>query len=157
MRRTAAAKIAVLAAACDVFMMSDASAFSCKGFLEAARASIGEQVATLRRVEHEASDRLKGLDTRPFEVLRDDAMKISAVIGPPDILKLEETLKRCRNWTAPVHKICADAGQMLAEILGKHAAAPKPDYDKAAYAAAIGECEKLMGVKPLASAIRGTG
>jgi hypothetical protein len=156
MTRVATAKSLAAAAACGIFMISDASALSCKGFLHAARASMGDDVAALRRVEHEAADRLKGLDTRPFEVLRDEARKTTAVIGHPDILKLEESLKRCRNWTQPVHKICADAGQMLAEILDKHVAAPKPGYDQAAYAAAIGECERLMGVKPLASAIRGT-
>jgi hypothetical protein len=137
-------------------MISDASALSCKGFLKAARGSIGGDVATLRRIEHEASDRLKGLDTRPFEALRDEARKVTAVIGHPDILKLEEGLKACRNRTHPVHKICADAGNTLADILDKYVAAAKPDYDKAAYAAAMKECERLMDVKPLVSAIRGT-
>lgn len=156
MMRMATAKSVAVAAACGIFMISDASALSCRGFLQAARTSMGDGVAALRWVEHEASDRLKGLDTRPFEVLRDEARKTTAIIGHPDILKLDEGLKRCRNWTQPVHEICADAGQMLAEILDKHAAAPKPDYDKAAYAAAMKECERLMDVKPLASAIRGT-
>jgi hypothetical protein len=137
-------------------MMSDASAFSCKGHLAAARATLGGDVATLRKIEHEASDRLKGLDTRPFEVLRDEARKVAAVIGPPAILKLEEELKRCRNRTFPVHAICAGAGNRLADILDKYAATAKPDYDKAAYAGAMKECEWLMDVKPLVSAIRGT-
>jgi hypothetical protein len=157
MTRAAAGKSLVVAAACSIFMISEASAFSCKGFLKSARAAIGGDVTVLRRVEHEASDRLKGLDSRPFEVLRDEARKTTAVIGHPDILKLEESLKACRNRTYPVHKICADAGNMLADILDKYAATPKPDYDKAAYAAAMKECEWLMDVKPLASAIRGTG
>lgn len=156
MRRAAAAKSLVVAVACSGLMISDASAFSCKGFLKAARTSMGADVATLRRVEHEASDRLKGLDTRPFEALRDEARKVTAIIGHPDILKLEESLKACRNRTHPVHKICADAGNTLADILDKHVATSKPDYDKAAYAAAMKECEWLMDVKPLASAIRGT-
>jgi hypothetical protein len=137
-------------------MISDASALSCRGFLKAARDSMGGDVAALRRVEHEASDRLKGLDTRPFEALRDEAKKTTAIIGHPDILKLEEGLKGCRNRTFPVHKICAEAGNMLAEILDKYVAAPKPDYDRPAYAAAMKECEWLMDLKPLASAIRGT-
>ena len=156
MRRAAAGKSLVLAMACGLFMISDAKAQNCKGFLQSARLAIGGEVAALRRVEHEASDRLKGLDSRPFEVLRDEVRKTAAIIGPPGILKLEEELKRCRNWTVPVRKICADAGQMLADILDKYVAAPKPDYDKAVYAAAARECERLMDMKPLASAIRGT-
>ena len=156
MSRAAAGKSLVLAAACGLFMISDANAQNCKGFLQSARLAIGGEVAALRRIEHEASDRLKGLDSRPFEVLRDEVRKTTAVIGNPGALKFEELLKGCRNWTAPVRKICADAGQMLADILDKYVAAPKPDYDKAVYAAAAKECERLMDVKPLASAIRGT-
>ena len=156
MRRAAAAKNLVLAVACSVFVISDANAQDCRRFLQTARAAIGGEVAALRRIEHEASDRLKGLDSRPFEVLRDEARKMTAVIANPGALKLEELLKACRNWTVPVHKICADAGQLLADILDQHVAAPKPDYDKPAYATAMGACERLMDVKPLASAIRGT-
>jgi hypothetical protein len=156
MRRAAAGKSLVLVVACSLFMISDANAQNCKGFLQTARLAIGGEVAALRRIEHEASDRLKGLDSRPFEVLRDEARKTTAVIGNPGALKLEELLKGCRNWTVPVRRICADAGKMLADILDKHVAAAKPDYDRAAYAAAAKECERLMDVKPLASAIRGT-
>jgi hypothetical protein len=154
--RRAAAKNLVLAVACSIFMISDANAQDCRRFLQTARAAIGGEVSALRRIEHEASDRLKGLDSRPFEVLRDEARKTTAVIANPGALKLEELLKACRNWTVPVRKICADAGELLAGILDKHVAAPKPDYDKPAYAAAMGACERLMDVKPLASAIRGT-
>jgi hypothetical protein len=156
MRRAAAAKNVVIAVACSLFMMSGASAFSCKGHLEAGRGAIGGDVATLRKIEHEASDRLKGLDTRPFAALRDEARKAAAAIGPEVILKLEAELKRCRNRTFPIHTVCAGAGNALADILDKYAATPKPDYDKAAYAGAMKECERLMDVKPLASAIRGS-
>jgi hypothetical protein len=137
-------------------MMSDASAFSCKGSIAPRRAAISDDVATLRKIEHEASDRLKGLDTRPFTVLRDEARKTAAIIGPPGILKLEKELERCRNRTYSIHAACAAAGNMLADILEKYVAATKPDYDKAAYAAAIKNCEGMMDLKPIASAIRGT-
>jgi hypothetical protein len=98
---------------------------------------------------------LKGLDSRPFETLRDEARKTAAIIGSAKALADEEDLKRCRNDTRPIRKICADAAQKLVEALAKHVAAPKPDYDKAAYADAMAECEKLMELKPLTSAIRG--
>ena len=61
-----------------------------------------------------------------------------------------------RIATRPIRRICADAAQMLVEVLEKHVTAPKPEYDKAKYAVAMAECEKLMDLKPLRSAIRGT-
>jgi hypothetical protein len=45
---------------------------------------------------------------------------------------------------------------LLVDVLEKHVTSPKPDYDKPQYAEAIIECEKLMGLKPLKSVIRGT-
>ena len=71
-------------------------------------------------------------------------------------LKDEEELERCRNATTPIRKICAGAAQALVDILDKHVASEKPDYDKPQYAAAMVACEKLMDLKPLKSAIRGT-
>jgi hypothetical protein len=136
--------------------MHDASAQSCRWFGREAQAAIGKPVALLQRLEHEASDRLKGLDSRPFEFLRDEARKTTAIVADPAALKLEEGLARCRNATQPIRKLCAGAAQLLVDILDKHVAGPKPDYDKPQYAAAIAECEKLMDLKPLKSAIRGT-
>jgi hypothetical protein len=135
---------------------SDANAASCRWFGREAQAAIKSHVAALQRSEHEASDRLKGLDSRPFETLRDEARKVAAIIGEPKALADEEDLKRCRNATHPIRKICAEAAQMLTDILEKYVASRTPDYDKPRYAAAIAECERLMDLKPLKSAIRGT-
>ena len=44
----------------------------------------------------------------------------------------------------------------LVDILDKHVANPKPDYDKGQYGVAMAECEKFMDLKPLKSLIRGT-
>jgi hypothetical protein len=134
----------------------DANAVSCRWFGRDAQAAIKSHVAALQRFEHEAADRLKGLDSRPFEALRDEARRTAAIIGDPKALADEEELKRCRNATHPIRKICADAALMLTDILDKYAASPKPDYDKPRYAAAMAECEMLMDLKPLKSAIRGT-
>jgi hypothetical protein len=114
-------------------------------------------VAALQRTEHEASDRLKGLDSRPFDFLLGEARKTTAVIADPAALKDEEELKRCRNITRLIRKLCADAAQRFVDILEKHAAAEKPEYDKPQYASLMTECEKLMGLKPLRSVIRGNG
>jgi len=137
------------------FLILDVNAASCSRFAQEAQAAIKSHVTTLQRTEHEASDRLKGFDSRPFEFLRDEAKKSAAVIGEPKALADEEELKRCRNATRPIRKICAEAAQMLLDVLEKHVADAKAEYDKPRYAAAIGECEKLMDLKPLKSAVRG--
>ena len=156
MRLLSGAKYFVIIATCCVLFAQDGNAQDCKGFLKFARAGIGQHVAAMRRYEHEASDRLKGLDSRPFEFLLAEARKTTAIIANPGALELEKALERCRNWTAPVHKICSEAAQALVEVLEKHVASPKPDYDRPAFAKAVAECERLMDLKPLASAIRGT-
>ena len=148
-------KYPVLAAACCLFLSQDANAASCRHFARDARAAIGVQVASLQRLEHEASDRLKGLDSRPFDFLAGEARKLAASIADPALLKDEEGLQRCRNRTWPVRKICADAAQMLVEVLDKHVASRTPDYDKAQYAAAMQACEQQMARPPLKSSLRG--
>jgi hypothetical protein len=157
MRYAPAVKSVALAAACSLFMMSGASAgLSCKGSLDPARSALAADVGALRTIEQEASDRAKGFDSRPFAVLRDEARRLAASIGPADILELEKTLRRCRNRTYPIHTVCAGAASALADLLDKYAATPKPDYDKAAFAGSMKECEWLMKLPPLKSAIRGT-
>jgi hypothetical protein len=138
------------------WLTSDASAASCQRFAREAQSAIKSHVAALQRYEHEGSDRLNGLDSRPFEFLREEAKKTAAIIGEPKALSEEEDLSRCRNATQPIRKICAEAAQMLVDVLDKHVADPKPDYDKPRYAMAMAECEKLMGLKPMKSAIRGS-
>ncbi|MEA2880257.1 MAG: hypothetical protein QOF14_5453 [Hyphomicrobiales bacterium] len=146
-----------MSAACLFFLIQDASAADCRWFGRDAQRAIKHHVAALQRYEHEASDRLKGLDSRPFEFIRDEAKKTATMIGEPKALADEEDLKRCRNATHPIRKICADASGLLVEILEKHGADSKPDYDKLRYATAMAECEKLMDLKPLKSVLRGTG
>jgi len=157
MTALAHAKSLFIAATCLSFLISGANAASCSRFAREAQAAIKTHVAALQRTEHEASDRLKGLDSRPFDFLRDEAKKTAAMIGEPKALADEEELKRCRNATRPIRKICAEAAQMLLDVLERHVADARAEYDKPRYAAAIGECEKLMDLKPLKSAVRGAG
>ena len=148
-------KCLLLSVLCLAYLNQNANAASCRWFGKEAQSAVQHHVAALQRHEHEASDRLKGLDSRPFEFLRDEAKKITAIIGEPKALADEEDLKRCRNATQPIRQICADAAQLFVEIIEKHVADSKPDYDKPRYATAMAECEKLMDLKPLKSAIRG--
>ena len=157
MTRVTVAKSLMLAAGCSLLIVSDASAeLACKGPLGPARSALASDVAALRKIEHEASDRLEGLDTRPFPALRDEARKLAASIGPAFTLELEKGLERCRNRTYPIHTLCAAAANALADVLDKHAAMARPDYDQAAFAESMKRCEWLMDLKPQKSALRGT-
>ena len=150
-----AAKYLLFAIFCCSFLIQPANAQDCRRFGRDAQKAIKTHVAALQRLEHEASDRTKGLDTRPFEVIRDEARKAFAIIADPVGLADEEELKKCHTPATPIRAICAGAAQLLVEVLEKHVASAKPDYDKPQYAAAIAECEKLMDLKPLRTVLRG--
>lgn len=154
--RRALPKEFLISVGCFILLINSASAASCGAFRKEAQTAIKTHVAALQRLEHEASDRTKGLDTRPFNVIRDEARKAFAIIADPVALADEEDLKRCRNPTTPIRAICAGSAQLLVEVLEKHVASTRPDYDKPQLAAAIAECEKLMDLKPLRTVIRGT-
>ena len=145
----------VLSAACSLFLIQDANAADCRWHGRDTRNAISTHVAALQRIEHEASDRIKGLDSRPFDFLLGEARKTMTIVADPAALEDEKTLERCRNATTPIRKGCASAAQMLVEIVEKHVASEKPEYDKPRYALLMGECAKAMDLKPLKSLIRG--
>jgi hypothetical protein len=64
-----AAAFAGVALAFAVLLPLEVEAASCRGYPQGVRAAIKKQVQVLRALEHEATDRLKGLDTRPFDYL----------------------------------------------------------------------------------------
>jgi hypothetical protein len=140
---------------CWTFLVQDASAQSCRNYLQAARADIGKHVAAMQRLEHEASDRSKGLDSRPFDFLLGEARKTAAIIADP-ALQGAGGSRDCRDPAHPVRRICLDAAQAWVDVLAKYIANPKPDYDKPRFAATVEDCEKLMDLKPLKSVIRAT-
>jgi hypothetical protein len=149
-------KYVVITTCCVISFAHEASALSCRGFAREVKAAIGSHVAALQRTEQEVADRLKGLDTRPFDFLLGEARRVTAIIADPAALKDEEALERCRNATKAIRKLCAGAAERLVDILDRHVASSKPEYDKPQYATLMGECEKAMGLKALKSAIRGT-
>ena len=142
---------------CLSIFVSDASAADCRWHGRDAQKAIKVHVAAMQRYELEASDRLKGLDSRPFDFLLGEARKTTTIIADPRAIEDEKGLERCRNLTNPIRKVCAIAAEALVEILDKHVKTEKPDYDRAAFAQAAGACEKFMGLKPVNSSIRGTG
>ena len=148
-------KYLALIGLCWTLFAEHASAQECRNYLRAARADIGKHVAALQRLEHEASDRQKGLDSRPFDFLLGEARKTAAIITDP-ALQGAGGSKECRDPAQPVRRMCRDAAQAWVEVLEKYAASPKPGYDRQRFAATVEDCEKLMDLKPLKSLIRGT-
>jgi hypothetical protein len=153
-------KFLVAAALCGGLLIQDASAQSCRTHESDTARAIGPHITSLQRLEMETSDRTKGLDTRPFDVLLAEARKAAAVIADPQSLALEERIDRCRNRVRPIRKYCADAANNLLEILEKYVASPeaspKPEYDRPRYAGLMADCEKAMRIKPVNSVLRGT-
>jgi hypothetical protein len=143
------------AVTCLAFLGEHANAQSCRNYLQAARADIGKHVAAMQRYEHEVSDRLKGLDSRPFDFLLGEARKTAAIIADPS-LQPRDGAQDCRDPAHPVRRLCADAAQAWIDVLQKYQSTPKPDYDRPRFAATVEDCEKLMNLKPLKSPIRGT-
>jgi hypothetical protein len=78
-QRRVAAAFAGAALAFAVLFPFDVEAASCRGYPQGIRAAIKKQVEVLRALEREAADRLKGLDTRPFDYLLDRAR--AAAVG----------------------------------------------------------------------------
>lgn len=139
---------------CGSSLAFEASALSCRNFVREAQTAFAKEVIQLRRYELEAADRLKGLDSRPYRFMHEEATKALAVVADAAALKDEEAL-RCPTAIRPIRKICAGSAQLLVDVLAKHVASAAPQYDKPQYASAMAECETLLGLKPLTTRIRG--
>jgi hypothetical protein len=132
----------------------DADAASCRGYPQDVRAAIKKHVEALRALEHEAADRLKGLDTRTFEYLLVQVRGTAASIADKDAMVKEEGLERCRDGAPPVRRTCADAARALVNVIEEQAAGAASKASKQSYAEAMPRCERLMNVAPLTTVFR---
>ena len=132
----------------------DADAASCRGYPQDIRAAIKKHVEALRALEHEAADRLKGLDTRTFEYLLVQARGTAAAIADKDALAKEEGLERCRDGAPPLRRTCAEAARALVNVIEEQAAGAASKASKQSYAEAMPRCERLMNVAPLTTVFR---
>jgi hypothetical protein len=150
MRAGAAAALLLLASATP----SAAQAATCRGYAAIEVVRIKPRVEALRTIERETADRLKGLDTRPYEWLLDQARLAAAAIADGRALQLEASLKRCRNFVPPTRRICAAASRALATAIEAQIAGGASKAARQAYVDAVGGCERLVRLMPLSTALR---
>lgn len=133
----------------------DVEAASCGSYPKDIRAAIKKHVETLRALERETTDRLKGLDTRTFDYLAAQARAASGVIADKDALVAEEEeLSRCRESIPPVRRVCAQAAQALVSLIDEQAAGAATTASKQLYAQAMPRCERWMGFAPFITVFR---
>ena len=140
-------------------MLSGAAAAeeaSCRGYPEAVRGATKRGVEALRLVEHEAADRLKGLDTRPFAYLAGRARATAELIADAKALAVEEGLSRCRNRVTPVRTLCRAAALALVKAIEEEDAGAATKASKQAYSDAIAMCERGLGLPPFKTIYRTT-
>jgi cell division protein FtsB len=132
----------------------DVEAASCGSYPKDIRAAIRKHVQTLRALERETTDRLKGLDTRTFDYLAAQARAATGAIADKDALAAEEELSRCRESIPPVRRVCAQAAQALVSLIEEQAAGAATTASKQLYAQAMPQCERWMGFAPFMTVFR---
>jgi hypothetical protein len=132
----------------------DVEAASCGSDPKDVRAAIKKHVETLRALEREAADRLKGLDTRTFDYLLAQSRAVARVIADKDALAAEEELSRCSASNPPVRRVCAEAAQALVSLIEARAADTADKAPKQLYAQAMPQCERWMDFQPLNTVFR---
>jgi len=137
-----------------VLFVPGVEAASCRGYPQGVRAAIKKQVEVLRALEPETTDRLKGLDTRPFDYLLTRARAMAQVIADKDALAAEEDLSRCREAVPSVRRVCAEAAQALVDLIEALETGAVVSHPKQVYARAMPQCEQWMDFAPLVTVFR---
>ena len=119
-------------------------------------ASLKAQAEAMRKIEVEAADRLRGLDTRPYDWLLEQARATEKAISGAAPLKAEDALfERCRNAVRPVRRGCAAASAALVEVIDELATAGKARREsRQVYLQTMPLCERWLGLTPQESALR---
>jgi hypothetical protein len=119
-------------------------------------ASLKAQAEAMRKIELEAADRIRGLDTRPYEWLLEQARAAEKAISVPALLKAEDALlERCRNAVKPVRRGCAAGAAALVEVVSEFAAAGQGRKEsRQVYLQTMPLCERWLGLAPLQTALR---
>jgi len=106
-----------------VLFVPGVEAASCRGYPQGVRAVLKKQVEALRALERETADRLKGLDTRPFDYLLSRARATAQVIADKDALAAEERSSASSRHSRPArssrtrsrftHGLCRNASKWM--------------------------------------------
>ena len=119
-------------------------------------ATLKAQAEVMRKIELEAADRVRGLDTRPYEWLLEQARAAEKAISVPALLKAEDALlERCRNAIKPVRRGCAAGAAALVEVVSEFAAVGQARKEsRQVYLQTMPLCERWLGLAPLQTALR---
>jgi hypothetical protein len=133
-----------------------AQVYHCRGYPQAdVVAQIKSQTEALRRLEREADDRIRGLDTRPYDWLLEQARASEQAIAVPALLAAEDALlQTCRNAIRPVRRGCAAGAAALVEVIGELAAGDAKKDSKQVYLQTMPLCERWLSLTPLQTALR---
>jgi hypothetical protein len=138
-------------------MPASAQTYDCRRYPPAdVAASLKAQAEAMRKIELETSDRIRGLDTRPYDWLLEQARAAEKEISVPAPLKAEDKLfDRCRNAVRPVRRGCAAASAALVEVIDELATAGKARREsRQVYLQTMPLCERWLGLTPQESALR---
>lgn len=135
---------------------SAAQPYDCRRYPPAdVNTSLKTQAEAMRKVELEAADRIRGLDTRPYEWLLEQARAAEKVVAVPALLKAEDALlERCRNAVKPVRRGCAAGAAALVEVVSELAAGEARKETKQVYLQTMPLCERWLGLTPLETTLR---
>jgi hypothetical protein len=136
---------------------SVAQSYDCRRYPPAdVIASLKAQAEAMRKIELETADRIRGLDTRPYEWLLEQARAAEKSISVPALLKAEDSLfERCRNAVRPVRRGCAAGAAALVEVLTELAATERARKEsRQVYLQTMPLCERWLGLTPQQSALR---
>jgi len=134
-----------------------AQTYDCRRYPPAdVRASLKTQAEAMRKIELETADRIRGLDTRPYDWLLGQARAAEKAIAVPAPLKAEDKLfERCRNAVRPVRRGCAAASAALVEVIDELATSGQARREsRQVYLQTMPLCERWLGLTPLESALR---
>ena len=136
---------------------AQAQTVSCRNYPETVRPLVRPRLEALRRLEREADDRLRGLDTRTYPFLAGEARKAADLIADAKMLENEEAgTKACRNAVPMVRANCRAAALAFAASLDDEEKGEANKDNRKAYGDSMVECERSMGLGPLNTPWRGT-
>src|SRR5262249_45960181 len=159
--RIAVTFAAVLAVVASIPFHVEAA--SCDSDPKDVRAAIKKHVETMRALEREEADRLKGLDTRTLDYLIVQTRAISTHAQRPvgaEVLRQNNACAAKEEYSGvskripPVRRVCEEAVKAWASLIEARPAGTADKAPKQLYAQAMPQCERWMDFPPLNTVFR---